>query len=180
MNLPIEGVLLKKRGVIASVRLLERERDLASVKTLQEEILYVLGNNDIFHPADDADFENYFSNGFGIGVFDADALICYAFALWGNRSNSYCSLVGYDSAMESQALDYADIVVHTDYRGNSLHALCSRLMVQLALDLDKQFVLAYVSPNNPYSLENLLRVGFRIIDTKLFDFGYRYIMRADT
>jgi GNAT superfamily N-acetyltransferase len=66
----------------------------------------------------------------------------------------------------SKVADYDGSAVHPDHRGNGLQLRMSELRHRFALAHGRHHILGTVSPDNPASLHNFLRFGFRVRNLK--------------
>lgn len=62
----------------------------------------------------------------------------------------------------SKVVHLETTVVHPDYRGNSLQDLTLQQAIPMVKDLGYSHLLCTVSPQNPYSLFNIMKNGLRI------------------
>jgi len=99
-----------------------------------------------------------------IGVFNkTNDLIAYRYIGFPGRTNKN---LGYDINMPAQELTKVahleTTVVHPQYRGNSLQSLTLQQAMPMVKDFGYNHLLCTVSPQNFYSLFNIMKNGLRI------------------
>ncbi len=99
-----------------------------------------------------------------IGVFNkAGEIIAYRYISFPGRSQKN---LGNDISLAGRELEKVchleTTVVHPDYRGNSLQSLTLQQTIPMVEKDGYRHVLCTVSPNNAYSLFNVIKNGLRI------------------
>jgi hypothetical protein len=102
-----------------------------------------------------------------VGVFCDDTLVAYAAISFPNED---ADNLGRDLPLAEPELahvaDYDGSAVHPDVRGNGLQQSMTHMRHDYALHHDRYHILGTVSPFNPVSLQNFLRVGCRVRNLK--------------
>jgi RimJ/RimL family protein N-acetyltransferase len=184
-TLNIETVKIRKyqnsfsnNDIIGHIRLLT-EDDLPSIINLQQTIVNNLSDANIFEPSSEKLFYECISM-FGqiLGIFVEKQLISYCIIYF---PRCHQDNLGYELNLPPEELNQVahleSAIVHPDYRGNSL-MLRMNIQALKMIDTSKYFhVGATVSPQNPYSLNVLLKLGLviRALQTKYRN-KWRYIV----
>lgn len=150
---------------------------------LQETIYNNLINKEIFLPSNEEEIHTYIKDkGAALGVVTQDNKLIAAgiYVAHGLDSHNYA----YDLDLSPQEIVKAaqidSVVVDADFRGNGLQRLICSELITIAAQKGYTKLTATASPNNPYSVNNFIALGFEIIKEKLKYGGLRrYILAKD-
>ena len=85
--------------------------------------------------------------------------------------------IGLEEAQLTRVTHMDTAAVHPDFRGRGLQR---RMMAEAEQGLAGRILLCTIHPDNRYSLENALRLGYRI-EKRIGRYGsVRYVLRKDT
>lgn len=155
-------------------------KDIEAMMKLQEKVDQLLPNKEVYVCTSKEEFEETIKEKgciLGYQTQEGKLVAIGAYACYGEHPYNY----GYDLDFpKDQLLTVGQIemmIVDSEYRGNGLQKkLCEALEV-LARKDQKAYILATVSPANPYSLNNFLALGYKIEKEKLKYGGFRrYIL----
>jgi len=144
-----------------------RPEDLEEILALQTRVYDRIENKDIFVLTTREELEESLEKDICIGAFDGDILV--AFTLMVTRPDSERNLaryLDYGADKSARCVTYDTTFVHPDYKGYGLQKVFIRLKDLIALNLGAAEALATVSPDNPYSLNNLQASGFEVVKRK--------------
>lgn len=139
--------------------------ELNSVVELQNYVYEQLPNKRVLYRDTYEDMhEDLLSGGKIIGVFnEKNRLIAYRYISFPGENNKN---LGYDIKLPETQLDKVvhleTTVVHNDYRGNGLQSLTLQHATSLTKSLGYRHLLCTVSPQNFYSLYNVMKNGLKI------------------
>lgn len=160
----------RRDGVVYKARLdILDDGDLNNVVKLQQEVVAQIKDVDLFY-VDDRDFlsNHVQKRGRILGVkTEGDCLIAYSVLAFPGVDPDN---LGYDLQLPERELPYVShfdsVVVHPSFRGNSLQYVMQKYLIRIAKENNMRLIASTVSPENTYSLRNLQRSGFKIVDTK--------------
>ena len=182
MKLAFQGLKLKNKRGFALLRTLTTE-DLQSVITLQQQVYGEIENKNLFVCSTSEEITLCIDKGLAIGAFYEQKLIAYAFGISAKfKEKPYYSFIDNKENGEKNVdiMDFEELAVDEEFRGNSLQKVLSVLMIELARNLAFKAVYCCASPENSFSVNNLLSVGFEIIKTtEVFENKQRHIFEFD-
>ena len=154
--------------------------DIEAMMKLQDKVDHFLSNKEVYVCTSKEEFEETIKNrGCILGYkTDKGKLVALgAYACYGLHTHNY----GYDLDLrEDKLVEIGQVemmIVDPEYRGNKLQKKLCRALEAYAKKEQKAYVLATVSPDNPYSLNNFLSLGYEIKKEKLKYGGLRrYIL----
>ena len=116
-----------------------------------------------------------------VGAFVGEAIVAYAAISFPDADPDN---LGRDLPLTAQQLDrvadYDGSAVDPTYRGNGLQRLLSEIRNAYALSCGRHHILGTVSPLNPVSLANFLKLGFRVRGLKpKYGGALRYLIHRD-
>jgi ribosomal protein S18 acetylase RimI-like enzyme len=114
-----------------------------------------------------------------LGVSIDDTLIAYRYISFPGSSDSN---IGKDAGIKDKELkkvaQFETSIVHPDFRGEKLQRLMLEKGIDIVKDRGYKYGVATVSPQNPYSLKNLLDTGFKVVKTmKKYGTGEDSVLR---
>lgn len=137
-------------------------RDIEDIIKLQDKVSHALLNKETYVCSSKEEFEKVIQNNglLGYKTEDQKLVALGAYMSYGYDLHNY----GYDLEFnEDKLLTVGQIestIVDPEYRGNGLQKkLCEALEI-LAREEQKNYIMATVSPMNPYSLNNFLKLGY--------------------
>jgi len=164
-----KGQLLKrKQGIVEQdeyvIRLIKTE-ELKAAVALQKYVYDQLPNKQVLYmDSYEEMFDDIKQGGKVIGVFNKDGeMIAYRYIGFPGRSDKN---LGLDINMPKQELakvaHLETTVVHPEYRGNSLQSLTLEQAIPMVKEFGYSHLLCTVSPQNVYSLYNIMKSGLKI------------------
>lgn len=141
------------------------ERDLKEVVSLQEYVYSQLPNKQVLYvDSYDEMLMDMRSGAKILGVYnEEEELIAYRYVAFPGYSEKN---LGNDIKLSQDELDQVvhleTTVVHPSYRGNSLQSLTLQHMVPIVKSLGYRHLMCTVSPQNAYSLMNIMKNGLKI------------------
>ena len=156
------------------------EADLDEIMELQDMVADLTGS-DIFVETTREEMTESLSCDLCLGVYDADRLIAFGLMVCGRVTpRNLGTYLGYDDERLLQCVTYDTTFVHPDYRGYGLQRSLGQMRDRAAAESGAREALSSVSPENPHSLDNVLKRGFGIIsETALYGGRRRYILRKE-
>ena len=150
--------------------------DVDAVLELQAQVIDCMPDKSLLAGTDAHDVNESLQKDFCMGIFDGDILVAFA-QMVVNRPGE--RNLGQQLGYEAEKCVYYDIVfVHPDYRGLGLQAYALRRRDEIARALGAELGFVTVSPNNAYSLKNVMASGFEVVDRRLMYGGLdRYILK---
>lgn len=76
---------------------------------------------------------------------------------------------------EREVVDYGPMFVHPKYRGNRLQYQMLNELDKYCLESGYKYAVTTVHPDNIYSIQNLIKDGFKLITKKQFTRGLRNV-----
>lgn len=154
--------------------------DAAAFFALQNEVRAAMPHPEQFVPDTLENITAYLREDLCIGAYDGERLGAYFILRYCGRSaHNYAAFLGVPREEWEHWANADSAIVHADFRGNGLQ----RLMLGAALPLFPGRIThigATVSPENQYSLNNALALGFAIVSRREMYGGYdRYLLKKD-
>lgn len=151
-----------------------------AVFELQNEVYAGMTHREWFVPDTLENYARYLREDLCIGAWQGSRLGAYfVLRCCGTQPDNYAAFLGVPPAEWPQWANADSAVVHPDWQGNGLQ----RAMLQAALPLlppQIKTLAATICPDNPYSLNNALASGFRVVCRREMYGGFdRYLLRRD-
>lgn len=141
------------------------EKELIEVVTLQELVYSKLPNKQVlFMDSYDEMMADMRLGAKILGVFnESQELIAYRYVGFPGHDNKN---LGYDISLPHKELNKVvhleTTVVHPDYRGNGLQSLTLQQIIPVIKELGYRHLICTVSPQNYFSLFNIMKNGLKI------------------
>lgn len=172
-----------KRKDGLAVPLTLKKLDASSIEAivrLQEDVLKGIQHKEIFIPTSTEEFCKRFQTDatfLGCVTPEEELVALIIFLKLGYDPDNY----GYDLDFEGDVLldigQVDTVLVQENFRGNHLQFILGQTAENLARDLGTKVLCATVSPDNPHSLNNFLKLGYEVKKEKLKYGGVRrYIL----
>lgn len=167
------------RGRLGERELLIRQigaEDVGSVLALQQEVMDALPDKNLLVGTDEAQIRESIDLDFCAGIFDGERLAAFAMMVV-NRDTP--RNLGQKLGFPAEKCVYFDIIfVHPDYRGMGLQSYALALRDSVARELGAELAFVTVSPENPHSLNNVMKHGFEVYERREMYGGVdRYILK---
>lgn len=167
------------RGRLGERELLIRqigEQDVGNVLALQQEVMDALPDKKLLVGTDEAQIRESIDLDFCVGIFDGERLAAFAMMVV-NRDTP--RNLGQKLGFPAEKCVYFDIIfVHPDYRGMGLQSYALALRDSVARELGAELAFVTVSPDNPHSLNNVMKHGFEVYERREMYGGVdRYILK---
>ena len=102
-----------------------------------------------------------------VAAYDGDKLVSFFMLRYPKAASDNLGLdLGYEKEDLNLVAHMESIVVDFDYRGHGLQQILMAKGEEIAVSEGYKHLLCTVSPDNPYSLNNALKRGFKIVKTK--------------
>ncbi|WMI71543.1 hypothetical protein RBH88_00235 [Aminobacterium sp. MB27-C1] len=167
-----------RKNVLCTMRLLA-EKDTPSALDLHRKITLEIGDENIFC-AEHTIEESILGKGFVIGIFDSDYLVAIRAISYGGK---YMEEAQKDLQLHPSERDHIAVmdfcITEKAFRGNYIQHF-TFLKAEEILYPERYHLHSTISPLNIFSLRNVLRSGFLIVDLKEKYGGYlRFILHKD-
>lgn len=154
--------------------------DIEDIMALQDKVSGAIVNKEIYASSSKEEFEEAIRKTgclLGYKTEDQRLVALGAYMSYGYDAHNY----GYDLEFTGEKLltvgQIEATIVDPDYRGNGLQKKLCKALEGIAREDKKAYIMATVSPNNPYSLNNFLALGYDNKKEKLKYGGLRrYIL----
>lgn len=139
--------------------------DVDSVYELQNIIIDYFKEEEkgYFLPFDKKEYERIIENpktdGEIYGVFFNHQMIAWGFLSVSNRMEELKKQI---PEIDGRCADLDGIIVHPEYRGNHLQEILMKHLENRAKELGIKYLVAEITYDNKYSLENTLKLGYSI------------------
>ena len=152
--------------------------DLAQIVSAQEEVIASMENARIFARTSEEEIRESLEKDLCLGAFCQEKLALFSLMLVNRVSpRNLGSYLGYGEEELRRSVTYDTTFVMPEFRGFGLQALSCRIKDELALTLGAVRALATVAPENEYSLRNVKKHGFHVIEQRPMYSGLdRYIV----
>ena len=113
------------------------------------------------------------------GVYLDDKLVAFTMMI-DNRCSvrNYGNLVGYTPEQQRKCVSMEITIVDEPCRGYGLQRYFVELRERIARNLGATEAMVTIGPENQYSLRNLIKEGYEIIDTRrMYEGAMRHILR---
>ena len=137
-------------------------QDIEDIMKLQDRVSHDLINKETYVCSSKEEFEKVIQNNglLGYKTEDQKLVALGAYTSHGHDPHNY----GYDLEFnEDKLLTVGQIestIVDPEYRGNGLQKKLCEALEMIARKEQKNYIMATVSPMNPYSLNNFLKLGY--------------------
>lgn len=138
-------------------------KDIKDIMHLQDKVSHAIINKEIYASSSKEDFEEAIrSIGCLLGYKTEDQRLVAlgAYMSYGHEVHNY----GYDLEFDEEKLfevgQIESTIVDPEYRGNGLQKKLCEALEMIAREEKKTYIMATVSPMNPYSLNNFLALGY--------------------
>lgn len=137
-------------------------RDIEDIMKLQDKVSHALLNKETYVCSSKEEFEQVIQNNglLGYKTEDQKLVALGAYMSHGHDPHNY----GYDLEFNEDKLlavgQIESTIVDPEYRGNGLQKKLCEVLEILAREEQKSYIMATVSPMNPYSLNNFLALGY--------------------
>lgn len=138
-------------------------QDIEDIMKLQDKVSHALPSKELYVCSSKEEFEQVIQNGgclLGYKTENQKLVALGAYMSYGYNPHNY----GYDLEFnEDKLLTVGQIestIVDPEYRGNGLQKKLCEALERLAREEQKSYIMATVSPINPYSLNNFLKLGY--------------------
>lgn len=178
-------ILNKKDGSNVDAILTELDMSyIDKIMKLQKSVYEKMPNKDFYASSEKEEFENVIKgNGKIVGCVNSsnDELIAMGvYVEYGYNEHNY----GYDVNIEADKLlkvgQLESTVVLENYRGNKLQKLICKYLEDVGKESGMKYICATVAPDNKYSLNTVLELGYKIMLEKLKYGGLkRYILMKE-
>jgi ribosomal protein S18 acetylase RimI-like enzyme len=177
---------LKKRDgsvVEAEIKILDLNY-INEIMELQRNIYDGLENKSFFVCTDKEEFENTIKgkgNIIGcVSLEDNELISIGVYIEYGYDDHNY----GYDINIQGEELlkvgQVEATIVSEKYRGNSLQKLMCEILEEMGKTSGKKYICATVAPDNKYSVNTFLKLGYKIMEDKLKYGGLRrYVLMKE-
>ncbi|MGN0707169.1 MAG: GNAT family N-acetyltransferase [Faecalibacterium sp.] len=157
-----------------------RPQEAQAVFRLQNEVHAGMPHPEQFVPDTLDNLSRYLRQDLCVGAWQGERLGAYLILrLCGGSPENYAAFLGVPKEEWPQWANADSAVVHPDWRGNGLQ----RVLLQAALPMLPPGIKALgatISPENRYSLNNALAMGFRVECRREMYGGFdRYLLRKD-
>lgn len=150
--------------------------DLDQIMTLQDKVVAALDNPELYVSSSRLEFQHAIEEiGYLVGYKTPQGQLAAlgVYVSWGDNPRNY----GYDIDLQgSHLLKVGQVdttIVDPDFRGYGLQKKLCLELERFARSQGKSYLLATVAPNNPFSLNNFLALGYENKKEKLKYGGLR-------
>ena len=152
--------------------------DLDDVLSLQDECVSQLADPGLYYPLTADEFSESLSMDIVVGAYDCDKLVAVAVIVV-NRDGAR-NLAVEAGCRPDSTFTFDAVMVLPRSRGYGLQNILLRQCIELARKNNISHIVATVSPDNSYSLDNFTRLGFEIVATSRKYAGLvRHIIKYD-
>lgn len=151
--------------------------DINMVLDFQNYVMDYIGNKVIWGMYDYDYLLKTINNGGYIELYyDKDVFVGFLMLIANDLEEFNKHSIPNNSIKFEEAAIYGGVMVSPRYWGNGLQKQMTERLEKLALEKDYKYMLATVSPENTYSYNNLIDIGYKIVGEKNMSKGYRYIL----
>ena len=150
--------------------------EIIAVLTLQEIVYNAMPEKNQLVLSTEEEFAVSLKDDFCVGAFDGDVLIAVTTMIMNREcERNIGGIIGFNPL---ECVTYDTTFVHPDYRGRGIQRRFITVKDDAARKSGAKYAFSTVSPENSYSLNNVLSGGFEIIERRTMYSGYeRYIMK---
>ncbi len=137
------------------------EKDLSEIVKIQDEAFSLMDNKDILRKNSEEMLLSCLKEPhYTLGAFYNDELAGFVVLYFPEGEEIISnSLIKVDANNKKDA-NYKLCIVRDEYRGNSLQFLLGKRLDEYAKSKGVEILCATVSPDNPYSMNNILKLGY--------------------
>ena len=161
-------ILIKKDGtnVEAELKLLDLSY-INKIMELQQNIYDGLENKDFYSCSDKDEFEKTI-NGKGkiigcVSLIDNELISIGVYIEYGYENHNY----GYDIEIQGEELlkvgQLESTIVSEAYRGNKLQKIMCEILEELGQKAGMKYICATAAPNNIFSVNTFIKLGYKIM-----------------
>lgn len=138
------------------------KKDLSEILKLQEETLERLSDSDILRKNTVEMFEECLRHpNITLGAWYGDELAAISVLYYVScEAEDLKMLLQNVDCAEKKSANYKLCIVRDKYRGNSLQYKMGMMLIKAAVEDGVEILCSTASPKNPYSINNILRLGF--------------------
>jgi len=148
---------------------------MEEILQLQQNVVESLENKDIFVETTEDELYESLREDICTGLYDGERLTAFGLVVINRPSPRNLGIL--DGKNYHESLTFDSIFVHPLYRGHGLQRAISSYLLKQAEAIEYRFIYATVSPDNKYSLQNTISVGFRILrEISIYGGHSRYLL----
>ena len=136
--------------------------DIGDVLSVQNAVVERLFGNDILQPSTEEEILDSMAQDYCFGIYDGARLVAFNVIVLGRKTDrSLCPdwEEGANIPWE-EYITFDSVQVHPDYRGYGMQKFFLELTESVAKHKGSRYIIATVSPDNPYSLNNFKALGY--------------------
>ncbi len=155
--------------------------DLFDILKLRQKIYDDLSDPGLYALVDEEDILESLKLDHCFTVYQDGRLVAFTMMI-DNRSSSrnYGTYLDYTPDQQRRCVSLEISIVDESCRGYGLQRYFVELRERVARDLGAAEALVTIGPENKYSLQNLMREGYEIIDTRqMYEGAVRHILRKE-
>ena len=153
--------------------------DVKAVLELQEYVISCMPDKSLLCGSEEGEILESIEKDCCMGIFDGKKMAAFA-QMVVNRDAPQRNLgqkLGYPW---EKCVYYEIVFVHPDYRGLGLQAYALRRRDEIAKELGAELGFVTVSPDNAFSLKNIMANGFEVLERrKMYGGRDRYILKKN-
>ena len=155
------------------------ETDLSNIMKLQLKVYNELSDPGLYALVSEEDIHESLIEDYCYGTYHDDRLVAFTMMIANRISHrNYGTYIGYPKERLPKCVSLEITIVDSAYRGFGLQRLFVRIREEEAKRHGAEEALVTIAPNNDYSLNNLLKSGYEIIETRpLYEGAMRHILR---
>lgn len=153
-----EKIWLKKAQTECCLQYMTKE-NMEEAMALRQFVRDSMSEKNWFANSQRKDFEDVLQYGFALVCLVHGRIIASVQCLLDHTDYSHDCFD--DENMWIKCADYSDTFVHPDYRGNGLQKIMEMKMEELCKKAGKSILLGTVDPDNLYSYQNFLIMGYK-------------------
>lgn len=155
------------------------EDDLSDILDLQLSIFEKISDKSTYALVGEKEIHESLLEDYCFGTYHNDELIAFTMMIANRISHrNYGTYVGYPEERQAKCVSMEITLVDDRYRGYGLQMQFVKLREDIARRLGAAEAMVTIAPGNDYSLSNLIRSGYEIIETRpLYEGAVRHILR---
>lgn len=155
------------------------ETDLFDILKLQQKIYDDLSDPGLYSLVDEEEIVESLKLDHCYGVYLDDKLVAFTMMIDNRISvRNYGNLVNYTPEQQRKCVSMEITIVDEPCRGYGLQRHFVELREEIARNLGATEAMVTIGPENQYSLRNLIKEGYEIIDTRrMYEGAMRHILR---
>lgn len=153
--------------------------DLSDIIDLQLNVYKGLPDPGLYALVDESDIEESLQEDYCYGTYHNGQMVAFTMMIANRVSHrNYGTYVGYPEERLPDCVSLEITIVDKEFRGFGLQRLFVQIREEEALRHGAKESLVTIAPDNTYSLNNLLKSGYEIIETRpLYEGALRHILR---